>query len=230
VRFAGSFPASCGERTWNIAFPEPDTYGARALSALWQEMGGKLGGVVRNGRVRPGLKPAFEALSPPLAEVVRDINKYSNNVMARQLFLTLSLQQRGSGTYEGSREVLGAWWRARIGGEPPHTENGSGLSRTESITARQLAQLLQAAWASPLMPDLVSSLPALGLDGTLRRAQQNVGLAHLKTGSLANVSGVAGYVHAAQGRRYVLVVIANHPRANEVRAAIQALVDWTARQ
>lgn len=230
VRFAGSFPAACGERTWNVAFPDPASYGGRAIAALWQEMGGRLNGKVRDGRVPAGARPVFEWLSPPLAEVVRDINKYSNNVMARQLFLTLSLQQRGSGSYEGSREVLGAWWRARFGGEPPFTENGSGLSRSESVTARQLAQLLQGAWASPLMPDLVASLPALGLDGTLRRAQQNVGLAHLKTGSLTNVSGVAGYVHAAQGRRYVLIAIANHPRANELRPAIQALVDWTARQ
>ena len=230
VRFGGSFPASCGERTWNIAFADPASYEARAATALWQEMGGKLGGAVREGRAPAGAKPAFEATSPPLAEVVRDINKYSNNVMARQLFLTLSLQQRGSGTYEGSREVLATWWRARIGGEPPFTENGSGLSRTESASARQLGRLLQAAWASPLMPDLVSSLPAMGLDGTLRRARQNVGLAHLKTGSLVDVSGVAGYVHGAQGRRYVLVAIANHPRANEIRPVIQALVDWTARQ
>jgi D-alanyl-D-alanine carboxypeptidase/D-alanyl-D-alanine-endopeptidase (penicillin-binding protein 4) len=150
--------------------------------------------------------------------------------MAQQLFLTLSLQQRGTGSFEGSREVLRGWWRERFASEPPVTENGSGLARGESFTARQLAQLLQAAWVSPLMPDLVASLPALGLDGTLRRQRQNVGLAHLKTGSLVDVSGVAGYVHGANGRRYVLVAIANHPRAGAVRPAIQALVEWTARQ
>lgn len=230
VRFAGSFAGACGERSWNIAFPEPDSYAARAIAGLWHDMGGRLGGRVRDGRVPEGLAPAFEWESPPLAEVVRDINKYSNNVMARQLFLTLSLQQRGSGSYEGSREVLGGWWRARFGGEPPALENGSGLARSESMTARQLGQLLQAAWVSPLMPDLVASLPALGLDGTLRKAGQNVGLAHLKTGSLVDVAGVAGYVHAGQGRRYVLVAIANHPRANAIRPAVQALVEWTARQ
>jgi D-alanyl-D-alanine carboxypeptidase/D-alanyl-D-alanine-endopeptidase (penicillin-binding protein 4) len=142
----------------------------------------------------------------------------------------LSLQQRGTGTFEGSREVLRNWWRERFGGEPPVTENGSGLSRIESITARQLAQMLQAAWVSPLMPDLVASLPALGLDGTLRRQRQNVGLAHLKTGSLNEVSGVAGYVHGPQGRRYVLVAIANHRRASAIRPAVQALVEWAARQ
>jgi D-alanyl-D-alanine carboxypeptidase/D-alanyl-D-alanine-endopeptidase (penicillin-binding protein 4) len=149
--------------------------------------------------------------------------------MAQQLFLTLSLQQRGTGTLEGSREVMAAWWRERFRGEPPLTENGSGLSRIESFTARQLAQLLQAAWVSPLMPDLAASLPALGLDGTLRKARDNVGLAHLKTGSLNEVSGVAGYVHGPNGRRYVLVAIANHSRASAIRPAVQALIEWTAR-
>jgi D-alanyl-D-alanine carboxypeptidase/D-alanyl-D-alanine-endopeptidase (penicillin-binding protein 4) len=230
VRFAGSFPAACGERAWQIAYPDPAAYAPRAIAALWREIGGELRGQVREGRAGATAKPAFEFASPPLAEVVRDINKYSNNVMAQQLFLTLSLQQRGSGTFEGSREVLRAWWRERFGGEPPVTDNGSGLSRTESITARQLAQLLQAAWASSLMPDFAASLPALGLDGTLRRQRQNVGLAHLKTGSLNDVSGVAGYVHGAGGRRYVLVAIANHPRqASAVRPAVQALVEWAAR-
>jgi D-alanyl-D-alanine carboxypeptidase/D-alanyl-D-alanine-endopeptidase (penicillin-binding protein 4) len=230
VRFAGSFPRACGEQVWQVAFPDAAGYAARSVGAMWREVGGHLRGEVRDGSAPAGAKPAFEFSSPPLAEVIRDINKFSNNVMAQQVFLTLSLQQRGTGSLEGSREVLRNWWRERFGGEGPVTENGSGLSRNEVVTARQLAQLLQAAWLSPLMPDLVASLPALGLDGTLRRQRQNVGLAHLKTGSLNEVSGVAGYVHGAQGRRYVLVAIANHRRASGIRPAVQALVEWTARQ
>lgn len=230
LRFAGRYQLACGEQTWNIAWPEPAAYAGRAIAAVWSDLGGHLRGTVREDTVPAGLQPAFEFASPSLAEVVRDINKFSNNVMAQQVFLTLSLQQRGTGSLQGSREVLGQWWRERFGGEPPYTENGSGLSRQESFTARQFAQLLQAAWVSPLMPDLAASLPLLGLDGTLRRQRQNVGLAHLKTGSLNEVSGVAGYVHGPQGRRYVLVAIANHRRAGAIRPAIQALVEWAARQ
>lgn len=229
-RFNGRFQRACNEQTWQLAFPDPAGYAGRAIAAAWRELGGHLRGTVRDGTAPAGLKPAFEFTSPPLAEVVRDINKYSNNVMAQQVFLTLSLQQRGSGSFEASREVLRGWWRERIGGEPPLTENGSGLSRGESMTARQLGQLLQSAWISPLMPDLAASLPLLGLDGTLRRQRQAVGLAHLKTGSLNEVSGVAGYVHGPQGRRYVLVAIANHPKAGAIRPAVQALVEWAARQ
>ena len=108
-------------------------------------------------------------------------------------------------------------------------DNGSGLSRTTRITARQLAQLLHNAWVSPLMPELMSSLPASGIDGTLRRSG-NTGMAHMKTGSLRDVSGMAGYVHGASGRRWVLVAVANHANAAAVRPAIDALVDWTARE
>lgn len=228
-RFAGAFPLACGERTWPVAFPDPSSYAARLVAALWRDIGGQLTGQVREGQVPAGLRPVIEWPSLPLAEIVRDVNKYSNNVMAQQLFLTLSLQQRGTGTLEGSRELLRAWWRERFGGEPPTLDNGSGLSRQERITAQQLGQLLRAAWASPLMPELMASLPVAGLDGTLRRGRRGVGLAHLKTGSLRDVAGVAGYVHAASGRRYLLVAIANHPNANAIRPAIDALVEWTAR-
>ena len=132
----------------------------RALSAaLWREMGGRLAGTVRDGRVPAGLKPAFECASPPLAEVMRDINKYSNNVMAQQLFLTLGLQQRGSGTLEAAREraaPAGGRRASAGGGGQPVIDNGSGLSRDDAHQRGALAQLLQAAWASPLMPELMS--------------------------------------------------------------------------
>ena len=231
IRFAGSYPAACGEKTWAVAYAEPRSYAARAIGGLWGEMGGRLGGQVREGRVPAGLKPAFALASPPLAEVVRDINKYSNNVMAQQLFLTLGLTQQGSGSFAAARGVLDRWWRERVGtGEaPPVTGNGSGLSREGRISAAALGQMLQLAWRSPVMPELVASLPALGVDGTLQERALRPGVAaHLKTGSLRDVAGVAGYVHGASGRRYVLVAIANHANAAAARPAFDALVDWAA--
>jgi D-alanyl-D-alanine carboxypeptidase/D-alanyl-D-alanine-endopeptidase (penicillin-binding protein 4) len=180
--------------------------------------------------VPAGLAPLFVYASEPLFNAVQSVNKFSNNVMAQQLFLTLSLQQQGLGTLEGSRAAMRQWWQQRFGerdGDAPSFGNGSGLSREERITARQLGRLLQAAWASPLMPELASSLPLAGVDGTMRRAQgRSVGLAHLKTGSLRDVAGVAGYVDGTSGKRYVVVAIANHPRAAAARPAIEALIEW----
>jgi D-alanyl-D-alanine carboxypeptidase/D-alanyl-D-alanine-endopeptidase (penicillin-binding protein 4) len=228
IRFAGSYPAACGEKTWPVAYVDPKSYNVRALEGLWREMGGKLSGSVRDGRVpvlTPALPPVFEISSPPLAEVIRDINKFSNNVMAQQLFLTLSLP---AASRAASQDVVRRWWQERIGSDDaPTLENGSGLSRVERISAQALARLLQNAYKSPLMPELMSSLPIAGVDGTLKRSRAKAqGSAHLKTGSLRDVVAVAGYVHAASGKRYVLVAIVNHPNAGSVKPAFEALLDW----
>ena len=229
--FAGAYPSSCGERQWAIAYADPGAYAARAIAGMWGHMGGTLTGTVRNGTVPAGLSPIFSSSSPALAEVVRDINKYSNNVMVQQLFLTFSLQQNGLGSMDASRAVLQQWWRKRFGElEMPIVDNGAGLSREARISAQSLARMLQAAWAAPVMPELVASLPVVGVDGTLRRSQSSAtGSAHLKTGSLRDVSAVAGYVHAADGQRYVLAAMINHANAQVARPALDALIDWTAR-
>ena len=164
-----------------------------------------------------------------MSETIRDINKFSNNVMAQQLFLTLSQQQRGVGSLEASREVVQGWWRDRVGGEAPVLDNGSGLSREERISAQGLGRLLQVAWASPGMSELMSSLPITGLDGTLKRSKAQA-VAHLKTGSLRDVAGIAGFVDTTSGKRWVLVAILNHPNAHAARPALDALVDWAAQQ
>ena len=225
-RFAGGYPPACGELSWPLAFPDAAGFAARAIAALWSAVGGSVAGVVRDGRVPDRLEPLTASVSPPLAEVVRDINKYSNNVMARQLFLTLALQQDGVATPERARMLLRGWWRRRLGDDVPAFDNGSGLSRDERTTARQLARLLQYAWASPLMPEFIASLPMAGTDGTLRRRAQVA--AHLKTGSLRDSQGIAGYVLGASGRRYCVVAIANHPNAVAVQPALDALLAWVA--
>jgi serine-type D-Ala-D-Ala carboxypeptidase/endopeptidase (penicillin-binding protein 4) len=229
ARFTGSLPAACGEKTWALAYADPKSYNERALLGLWNDMGGKLLGTVRDGTA-PSTRPSFELASPALAEVVRDINKFSNNVMAQQLFLTLALTQRGSGSPELAREVLRQWVGERFGnaGAGLVIDNGSGLSRESRATAQVLARLLQAAWASPVMPELMSSLPVSGIDGTLKRSRATLGRAHLKTGSLRDVNGVAGYVLSGSGRRYVVVAIVNHANAGGARPALDALVQWAA--
>ena len=228
IRFVGRYPAGCGERVWPVAYPEPASFAARSIEGLWRSMGGQLSGQVRDGRVPEGLAPTFELTSPPLAEVIRDINKFSNNVMAQQLFLTLSLGKQAA-SFAASREVVNSWWRSRLGEDAPLLDNGSGLSRQERVSAQALGRLLQYGWQSSAMPDWFASLPISGVDGTLRRMNVRAGAAHLKSGSLRDVVSVGGVVHAQSGKRYVLVAIINHPNANAARSAIDALVTWTAK-
>ena len=234
IRFHGSYAVDCGEKVWPIAYTEPETFAPRAVQGLWNSMGGKLSGTVRYGPVPGALlagAPTLELRSPPLAEIIRDINKYSNNVMAQQLFLTLGREGKGDvATLGSARAVVERWWQSRISStEPLELDKGSGLSRQERISARALGQLLQAAYRSPLMPELIASLPLSGVDGTLKRAKvATPGSAHLKTGSLNGVTAIAGYVDGASGKRYALVALVNHPNAASARAAFDALVDWTA--
>lgn len=231
VRFEGAYPASCGERAWPVAYADPASYNARLLRALWLDGGGRLGGTVRDGRAPAGVAPTFEVESPPLAAVVRDINKHSNNVMAQQLFLSLGTLAPDAepATPDAARQALARWVVSRFGEPEPgfRLDNGSGLSRDTRMTAQWLARLLQVAWGSAVMPELTASLPVTGLDGTLRRSRATSGRAHLKTGSLRDVAAVAGYVLGSSGRRYVLVAIVQHPNANAARPALDALVQWT---
>ena len=237
MRFGGGFPLACGERWWPLAYPDARRYAVRLLTTLWRDAGGRLGGSVREGPAPEDLKPSFELTSPALAEVVRDINKFSNNVMAQQVFLTLALYRPlangapppSRATPEAAREALRQWLVQRLGESLDGVviDNGSGLSRETRLSAALLARVLQSAWASPVMPELVASLPVNGLDGTLRRTNASAGRAHLKTGSLRDVAGVAGYVLGASGKRYVLVAIVNHPNAHAARPAFDALVQWT---
>ncbi len=240
IRFGGAYPANCGERVWATAYADPKSYATRAVEGMWREMGGKLAGSVRYGSVPATLtRPAFEISSPPLPEVIRDINKYSNNVMAQQLFLTLSLQPKSAtpvaspvATLAASRDVVQRWWRNTISPDDvPVLDNGSGLSRSERISANALGKLLVSAYASPVMPELMSSLPITGVDGTLRgRRSAARGSAHLKSGTLRDVTGVAGYVLTNSGKRYVVVMIINQSGAASGRSAIDALLDWTMRE
>ena len=265
IQFSGNYPLACGEKVWPVAYADPASYNARAIEGLWRSMGGRLDGDVVEG-VAPALAPTFELSSPTLAEVIRDINKFSNNVMAQQLFLTLGLppqtanggndSNRANGIFqeaspsepssqvprgqpgpaatrvatpESARNAVRQWWLRRINpANAPVIDNGSGLSRQSRISAQQLGQLLQVAYASPNMPELMSSLPIAGVDGTLKRSRAGSASAHLKTGSLREVTALAGFVHGASGKRYVLVAIVNHPNAGAARPALDALVDWVA--
>ena len=240
IVFGGSYPATCGERLWPVAYADPASFAGRAVLGMWLDIGGRLDGRVRDGAWPTdgsGLRESsFELSSPPLAEVIRDINKYSNNVMAQQLFLSLGqapgMNPSTTASADGARARLASWWRERMGDAPlPLLDNGSGLSRESRISANALARLLQVAYASPTMPELMSSLPVAGVDGTLKRSQVGPqGAAHLKTGSLRDVTAAAGYVLSAKGQRFVLVAMINHPNASMAKPAIDALTRWVIRE
>ncbi len=229
--FTGIFPAGCGERSREFALLTPNQYAWSVFRQLWQELGGTIGGRLREGPVPPDAVPLVAWESPPLAEVIRDINKFSSNVMARHVFLTLATAAAPPpATTHGGAAVVRAWL-SRIGIEMPELvlENGAGLSRIERISARSMGRLLLHGFNAPLMPEYLASLPILGMDGTLRRrlnGSASAGQAHLKTGYLEGVRAMGGYIRDPAGRWTVVVALVNHPGAVAAQGFQDALIEW----
>ena len=233
VIFSGTYDSGCGDNELFRVVSEPAPYILGLFRSLWTELGGRFEGGVRESAVPAEATLLHTAWSPPLADIIRSVNKYSNNVMARQLLLTLGAEKAGlPGTTEKGIEAVREWLKRRNLVFPELVlENGAGLSRDETISARHLGEVLMSGWRSPYMPEFISSLPLAAMDGTLRRRFNNPeleGQMHLKTGSLRDVRSVAGYVQDRAGRRVVVVCLHNHSRADTAagEAVQEAVLQW----
>jgi len=180
-----------------------------------------------------GLIPLETHRSPPLAEIVRDINKFSNNIAARQLYLALGSVDAVNNkvmTLTQSNTSIRQWLAIKKLNFPELImENGSGLSRNERISADHLGQLLINAFQSPVMPEFISSLPIVAIDGTMKERLNDrpiTGQAHIKTGLLDNVKSIAGYVLDKLNRRIIVIFIINHSQSRQAQPAMDALLQW----
>ena len=222
---SGDYPRACGEKRWHLAGLSNAALLHGAFTRLWRELGGEFSGGVREGIEPPRAVSLAYSESPSLGELVRDINKFSNNVMARQVFLKL-----GNGEQLAAEQAVRAWLEKK-GLDFPELvlDNGAGLSRSARLSAASLIRLLAAGWASPLMPEFVASLPIAAIDGTVKKKFNGngaAGQAHLKTGSLEGVRGIAGYLLDRHGRRQLVVFLVNHENAARAQPAFDALLEW----
>ncbi len=234
VLLEGEYSADCYESTVHRLLGDPRKHLHGVFLALWAQLGGTI-----DGELRIGVKPDDAVLltsmaSPPLSEQIRGMNKFSNNLMTRQLLLTMGAELFGKpGTLEKGRDAVSAWVAMHDLEFPALVlDNGSGLSRITQISASELAMLLEVAFASPYMPEFMSSLPLASIDGTMRRRLHDEpisGRAHIKTGSLNGVSAMAGYVLSERGERLAVVLIINHPGVSSWQGKLiqDELLRWT---
>ncbi|MCS3467152.1 D-alanyl-D-alanine carboxypeptidase/D-alanyl-D-alanine-endopeptidase (penicillin-binding protein 4) [Pseudomonas sp. JUb42] len=218
VTVSGPLADGCSSQTYLSLLDHP-TYTAGAVRAIWQELGGTIQGTDRQANVPDSAKVVARAFSPDLAEIIRDINKFSNNTMAQQLFLSLgeAFRNEADGDDAKAAQRVVRQWLAKKGITAPHLvmENGSGLSRAERVSAREMAVMLQAAWNSPYAAEYMSSLPIAGMDGTMRKRLKRsplLGEAHIKTGTLNTVRAIAGFSRDSNGNTWAVVAILNDPR------------------
>jgi serine-type D-Ala-D-Ala carboxypeptidase/endopeptidase (penicillin-binding protein 4) len=220
VVFSGSFPSACSEYSMARAVLDAPQYTYGLFRQLWRELGGEFDGGFRlagNAEMDyTTMTPLARHESPPLGDVIKSVNKFSNNMMTRHLLLSLALQHADGPATVGAGVAAIVDYLQSVGIDPAglHIDNGSGLSREARLSASQLAAMLQRAYRIPNMPEFMASLPLSGLDGTMqsRLTSANArGRVHVKTGSLSGVASIAGYVHAHSGRRFIVVAMVNHP-------------------
>jgi len=232
VVFSGALSPSCTERTFARVLLRPPEYAFGTFVGLWRELGGDFQGKLRVASTPAGAQPFMEFDSLTLGEIVRLTNKFSSNLMARHLFLTLGEDRYGlPATLEKGAAAIAQWSHDRgFALDDVNIDNGSGLSRATHISVLQMANVLSAAYHSRFAPEFIASLPLAGMDGTLRSRMKTTaaGSVRMKTGHLDGVTGVAGYVTTPAGRTYVLVSLINDSRvdygAGEPIHA--ALVSW----
>lgn len=226
VRVDGVLPAACDGARAYVNVLDHDQFAGQDFAALWQALGGTGPARVGLGRAPEGARELASWQSQPLPAAIADINKYSNNTMARTLFLTLGREAGGEDTLAAAKgAVRKALAVSGISDEALTLENGSGLSRRERVSAHLLGQVLLDAARGPYDGEFLASLPIAGVDGTLKKrfAEQGARL-RMKTGTLKDVKALAGYWQSADGRRLAIVAIVNSPRAMQVGKQLDAVV------
>ena len=237
VVVTGRLATSCGPQTQRLAIMEPAQYAYGTFVTLWRQLGGEFKGGLLRAPTPPSARLLLTQESQPLAEIVRVTNKYSSNMMARSLVLAIAAEKSGTPATTAAGEAAIQDWLKSRGLEFPELVigNGSGLSRDARISADSMARTLVGAWRSRFAPEFLTSLSLGGLDGTLEKRFRNINdpsRVRMKTGSLRDVSSIAGYVSGDSSKTYAVVIFVNHAGAqNGVGETIQAaVVDWVLRQ
>lgn len=213
----GQFPSGCQTRALNIGVTDPLYYASTVFRLLWEQQGGRLEGESRYGVAPPGLVPLARIESAPLSRAIMDMNKYSSNPMARQIYLSIgqAKKQPGKTTSESADSAIRSWLTDKQLHFPELVQDtGSGLSRSEQLSSRHWTDLLLNARQSRYAAELVASLPIVGIDGTMSKrlkGEAGAGWGHFKTGTLKDTKALAGYLTTARGRQLVLAVQINTP-------------------
>ena len=244
ITLNGAFPRGCTQRV-ALQLIDRDELAERLFRSLWRGLGGTWDGRVREAASESASTPDAKVLarhtSRPWGELLRPLNKISDNALARVLFLELGVAEAAAQpaatlpetTAERADRSVRRWFAQHgIDDAGLVTDNGSGLSRSERISPLQMARMLQVAHAGKNAADLQMSLPTAGVDGTLRNRLKDspaTGWARLKTGTLKNVVALAGYVNDAEGRPWAVAMMINHDDASRGRPVLDALVDHIAR-
>jgi len=232
IFLTGKLSKRCGKRSICKVVSMPHRAFYYALRDELKSKGVTVTGILKLKSVPKKAKYLFSHYSEPLESVISTIAKKSDNLMARQLMLTLGSKRYSppSTTYKSRKtieKVLNKYHILEKG--TTFIANGSGLSRSAKLTAQSLANLLDHA-AKHYGQRWMNTLSVAGVDGTLKRRFSNsliYGRAWMKTGTIKGVKNIAGYVDGASGQRYVVVVLVNDKYSRKYGAKLaNCVIEW----
>lgn len=238
LKMSGEFPINC-QWSGQLELFDRDLNIQLAVQSYWRQLGGTIGETVSFQQAGPDDQLLVQHLGRPLPEIVYRVNKFSDNALARLLFANLAEapaqamsvnNESPALTQEIANRQMFEWLRQKhISTKGLIVDNGSGLSRIAKISPRQLADVLKTAWTSQYSTEFVASMPIAGVDGTLiNRLKQTPAWqrARLKTGTLRDVTALAGYVWDQHNQPWIFVGFVNSPQASQKGRAL--LDKWVA--
>lgn len=203
---------------------DPANYAAAALRAALEARGIVVVGGVRSvhteaessisgNRVDTGTRLLAVHFSAPLAEIVSVTNHVSQNMFAEVLLKTVGKAVGGEGSYSAGAEAVSRILEDEVGADTRGLSliDGSGLSRTNRLTARTTVHLLDYMAESREGATFMASLPQAATADGLRRMTGTAAARNLraKTGTVRNVSALSGYVRSGNGERLAFSIIFN---------------------
>lgn len=233
VTFSGRYSRRCGKRNYKKAITDSSSMIFSSITRFWKhDVGGNLKARFVRGRMPGNAQLLYRHLSAPLSQIIQEVNKDSNNLMARQLMLTIGARKLGAPSNpRKSEQAIKQWLNSQgLKFAELRIENGSGLSRWSRISARHIGELLLHAYRSPHRQYFMNSLAIAAKDGTIKKRFRNTPIAgkgRFKTGSLKNSRAIAGYVRGYDGRDYIVSILHNGTAARQRgKEAHNELIQW----
>jgi D-alanyl-D-alanine carboxypeptidase/D-alanyl-D-alanine-endopeptidase (penicillin-binding protein 4) len=225
ISVRGTIGAKSGPLKYSLVADNPPLFAAGALRASLQKAGVTVDGTARLGQTPHGATEVAAISSPPLAQIIGEMDRESINIFAELLFRAAGRPPNTQGSAEVAEANLREFMSRKVGtsGNFIQASDGSGLSLLDRVTPRSMVQLLGYAHRSDWSSAFHAALPVEGESGTLKRRSRGSparGNLHAKTGTTNTVAALGGYVTAKNGEILAFSLIYNGADRGNAKAAM----------